>query len=187
MIFSWFPQTCTLGRGQSNRLKKEEIFPFLHITFSTLHKLRNYRESQKKMQCLVLNEQGLVSSFFFFFLLGTEVNLLRVGKKPGFKHQTPLSAVPPCSSHCPSILPGVDRWEVERESRGWSPAHRKHSYRGLLIASVLRVPMAYSGLSPAVLEELLAGSFTLELGFEDPKCARGACSLDSFDGGLGRR
>lgn len=66
------------------------------------------------MQCLVLNEQGLVSSFFFFFLLGTEVNLLRVGKKPGFKHQTPLSAAPPAppTAHPSSLEWTGGRWSV---------------------------------------------------------------------------
>ena len=47
--------------------------------------------------------------------------------------------------------------------------------------------MVYSGLSSPVLEALLAESFGLELGFEDPECARGAVNLDSFFQGVGRR
>lgn len=45
----------------------------------------------------------------------------------------------------------------------------------------------YLGLSSAVLEELLAGSFSLELGFEAPEYARGSLTLDSFYQEFGRR
>lgn len=47
--------------------------------------------------------------------------------------------------------------------------------------------MVYSGLSSTVLEALLAASFGLELGFEEPECTRGAVNLDSFFQGLERR
>ena len=47
--------------------------------------------------------------------------------------------------------------------------------------------MVYSGLSSTVLEALLAASFGLELGFEEPECTRGAVNLDSFVQGLERR
>ena len=45
--------------------------------------------------------------------------------------------------------------------------------------------MVYSGLSSTVLEALLAASFGLELGFEEPECTRGAVNLDSFFPGIG--
>lgn len=68
-----------------------------------------------------------------------------------------------------------------------SPAHGRSSYQGLLIASVMRVSIAYLGLSSTVLGELLAGNFSLELGFEDPEYARGELTLDSFYLEFGRR
>lgn len=47
--------------------------------------------------------------------------------------------------------------------------------------------MVRSGLSPTVLEALLAASSGLELGFEESECTRGAVNLDSFFQGLERR
>lgn len=76
---------------------------------------------------------------------------------------------------------------MKGEFRGLFPAHSRSSYQELLIASVVRVSIVHLGLSSTVLEELLAGSFSLELGFEDPEYARGSLTLDSFYQGFGRR
>lgn len=76
---------------------------------------------------------------------------------------------------------------MKGEYRGLSPSHSRSAYQGLLIASVMRVPIVHLGLGFVVLEELLAGRFSWELGFEDPECTRRALTIDSFYQGSGRR
>lgn len=53
---------------------------------------------------------------------------------------------------------------------------------GLLTVFVMRVSIVYLVLSSAVLEELLAGSFSLELGHQDSECAREAFTFDFLPG-----
>lgn len=76
---------------------------------------------------------------------------------------------------------------MKGESRGLFLAHSRSSYQERLIVSVMRVSIVHLRLSSAVLEELLGGSFSSELGFEDPEYARGSLTLDSFYQRFGRR